>query len=56
MIYENDGNGIDIFAPYAMGLNDEGKVTDRVVVMFKDLKGNYYEPMFFEVPNYFETK
>lgn len=56
MIYENDGKGINLFAPYAMGLNDEGKVTDRVVVMFKDLKGNYYEPMFFEVPNYFETK
>ena len=55
LVYENDGTGkgIDIYAPYAMGVNDEGVVNDRVVVMFKDLKGNYYEPMYFEVPNYF---
>ena len=55
LIYENDGSGkgIDIYAPYAMGMNDEGVVNDRVVVMFKDLQGNYYEPMYFEVPNYF---
>ena len=55
LIYENDGSGkgIDIYAPYAMGVNDEGVVNDRVVVMFKDHQGNYYEPMYFEVPNYF---
>ena len=55
LIYENDGTGkgVDIYAPYAMGVNDDGVVTDRVVVMFKDLQGNYYEPMYFEVPNYF---
>lgn len=56
IVYENDGKGIDIYAPYAMGLNEDGEVTDRVVVMFKDLQGNYYEPMYFEVPNYFEQK
>ena len=55
-VYENDGKGIDMYQPYANGLNDAGEVTDRVVVMFKDLQGNYYEPMFFEVPNYFEQK
>lgn len=55
LIYENDGTGkgVDIYAPYAIGVNDEGVVNDRVVVMFKDLQGNYYEPMYFEVPNYF---
>ena len=30
-------------------------VPDRVIVMFKDLRGNYYEPMIFEVPNHFKT-
>ena len=34
--------------------DDEGNIPDRVVVMLKDLDGNYYEPMFFEVPDYFE--
>ena len=56
IVYENDGKGIDIYAPYAMGLNEDGEVSDRVVVMFKDRQGNYYEPMYFEVPNYFEEK
>ena len=39
--------------PYALGINDSGVIPDRVVVMLKDLQGNYYEPMYFEVPNYF---
>ena len=56
LIFENDGKGIDMYQPYANGLNEDGEVTDRVVVMFKDLQGNYYEPMYFEVPNYFEQK
>ena len=54
VIYENDGNGVVVSNPYATGLNDEGVVPDRVIVMLKDLQGNYYEPMYFEVPNYFE--
>lgn len=53
-LYENDGKGIDMYQPYGSGPNDDGIVTDKVVVMFKDLQGNYYEPMYFEVPNYFE--
>ena len=28
-------------------------VADAVIVMLKDLEGNYYEPMYFPVPNYF---
>ena len=43
-----------MYQPYGSGPNDDGIVTDKVVVMFKDLQGNYYEPMYFEVPNYFE--
>ena len=39
---------------YASGLNDEGKVVDDVYIVFKDAQGNYYEPMSFEVPNYFK--
>lgn len=53
IVYVNDGSAISMCNPYAMGVNDKGDVVDRVIVVFKDLSGNYYEPMFFEVPNYF---
>ena len=54
IIYINDGAPLRITTHYATGVDDEGKIPDRVVVMLKDLQGNYYEPMFFEVPNYFK--
>jgi len=54
LIYVNDGSSVRIVQPSANGLNDKGEVADRVIVMFKDLQGNYYEPMYYEVPNYFE--
>lgn len=53
IIYENDGSYLNINVPYATGLNDEGEVVDDVFVMLKDSQGNYYEPMKYEVPNYF---
>lgn len=53
LIYENDGQPITITQPYAMGLNDENEVMDRVIVVLKDTNGNYYAPMTFEVPNKF---
>lgn len=53
IMYYNDGSAITISNPYASGLNDEGKVVDRVVVVLRDLKGNYYAPMTIEVPDYF---
>ena len=53
VIYENNPNGVDLTNPYASGPDDSGLVPDRVVVMLKDLEGNYYEPMFIEVPNLF---
>lgn len=55
-IFENDGNGVVVSNPYATGINENRIITDRVIVMFKDLQGNYYEPMYIEVPNYFEGK
>lgn len=54
VIYENDGQPLEMANPYANGINDEGLIPDRVIVMLKDLQGNYYHPMYFEVPNYFE--
>ena len=54
VVYVNDGSPLTVSAPYATGKDEEGNIPDRVVVMLKDLDGNYYEPMFFEVPDYFE--
>ena len=36
-----------------MGVDDDGVVGDIVTVMLKDTAGNYYEPMYFLVPNHF---
>ena len=54
VVYVNDGSSLVVNSPYATGKNEDGIIPDRVVVMLKDLDGNYYEPMFFEVPDYFE--
>lgn len=54
IVYENDGKGVVVSTPYATGVNEDGIIPDRVIVMLKDLDGNYYEPMYFEVPNYFQ--
>ena len=53
IVYENTGAPLKITSPYATGKNEDGVIPDRVIVMFKDLQGNYYEPMYFEVPDYF---
>ena len=49
----NDGSPLTIRTPYATGVNDKGVIPDRVVVMLKDKDNNYFEPMMFEVPDYF---
>lgn len=54
LIYENTGEALYMEQHYASGPNDEGVVMDDVIVVFKDAQGNYYEPMFFEVPNSFK--
>lgn len=56
LLYINDGSPLEMTNPYGTGVNDDGVVPDRVIVMLKDRQGNYYEPMYFEVPNYFEEK
>lgn len=55
-LYINDGSPLRMSNPYATGVNEDGEIPDRVIVMLKDKDGNYYEPMYFEVPPYFETK
>ena len=55
-LYINDGSPLRMSNPYATGVNEDGEIPDRVIVMLKDKDGNYYEPMYFEVPNYFEKK
>lgn len=54
LLYVNEGAPLRVSTPYATGVNEEGIIPDRVIVMLKDLQGNYYEPMYFEVPNYFQ--
>ena len=54
LIYINDGSPLTVTNPYATGVDEEGNIPDRVIVMLKDAEGNYYHPMYFEVPNYFE--
>ena len=54
MLYENKGEALEISNPYGIGPNDEGDVNDAVIVVLKDLQGNYYEPMYFQVPDYFK--
>jgi hypothetical protein len=52
-LFVNNGGAVTITQPYAIGPDDTGYVADAVIVMLKDLEGNYYEPMYFPVPNYF---
>ena len=54
LLYVNNGQPLKISNRQAMGLDETGKVMDRVYVMLKDLDGNYFEPMTIEVPNYYK--
>lgn len=54
LIYENHGEALYMENHYASGPNEKGVVIDDVIIVFKDAQGNYYEPMFFEVPNHFK--
>ena len=53
LIYSNNGDSIRLINPYAGGPDDDGVIKDAVIVVLKDLQGNYYEPMYFPVPDYF---
>ena len=52
-LFINDGNGVEITQPYAMGPDDKGHIADAVIVVLRDSEGNYFEPMYFPVPDYF---
>lgn len=54
LIYENNGSALYMEHHEASGPDDNGVVIDDVIVVLKDLNGNYYEPMIFQVPNYFK--
>ena len=54
LIYINEGSPLFVEQHYASGPNDKGQVIDDVYVVLRDSEGNYYEPMSFEVPNYFK--
>lgn len=53
ILYVNEGEPLTIFNPEASGVKD-GIVIDKVTVLLKDTNGNYYDPMYIQVPNYFE--
>lgn len=54
IIYVNDGSALTITNRTAIGVDDSGKVVDKVTVVLVDSEGNYYEPMYIQVPNYFK--
>ena len=53
-LYINNGDKVVISTQEATGMDDSGKVVDDVVVVLMDSNGNFYEPMYFVVPNYFK--
>ena len=53
LIFENEGAPVKLIQREAIGPDDAGIVMDDVIVMLKDKDGNYFEPMYFPVPNYF---
>lgn len=54
LIYINEGEYLHMEQHYGSGLDKDGNVVDDVFVVFKDAQGNYYEPMKFDVPNFFK--
>ena len=54
LIYENNGATLYMEHHEASGPDDNGVVIDDVIVVLKDMNGNYYEPMIFQVPNAFK--
>lgn len=54
-IFINDGSALTVTQASGIGPDDNNVVTDDVIIVFKDLEGNYYEPMYFAVPNYFKS-
>lgn len=54
IVFVNDGSALKFINSYAVGVDEEGNVIDKVFVVLKDDSGNYYAPMIIDVPNYFK--
>ena len=54
ILYVNDGSALTVENHYASGLDENGNVMDKVTIVLKDNDGNYYEPIYIDVPNYFK--
>ena len=54
MVYVNDGTGLHVTNREAMGPDENGVVIDTVIVVLRDGQGNYYQPIYIPVPNYFK--
>lgn len=53
IVYENDGSALRVTNREAMGPDENGEIMDMVTVVLKDGAGNYYQPIYIQVPNYF---
>ena len=54
MVYVNDGSALRVTNREAMGPDENGVIMDMVTVVLKDGEGNYYQPIYIPVPNYFK--
>jgi hypothetical protein len=54
MVYVNDGSALHVSNREAMGPDENGVIVDAVTVVLKDGQGNYYQPIYIPVPNYFK--
>ena len=55
IVYVNDGTAVELQNRNATGIDQQTKeVVDKVIVVLVDAKGNYYAPMYINVPNYFK--
>lgn len=54
VFYVNEGNALRMVNRTATGVDSEGNVVDKVTIVLKDLKNNYYAPIVIDVPNYFK--
>ena len=54
IIYVNNGDALTMRNTNAAGLDEQGNVIDKVTVVLVDANGNYWEPMYINVPNFFK--
>ena len=54
IIFVNNGDALHVVDREATGLDTNGNVVEQVTVVLRDKDGNYYEPIYIPVPNYFE--